>query len=153
MENQIEMTSSNSKSKSSKAGIFLVGLSGGAAVAVSVICLPFVSPALRRICLPYVPATTTQIRNVMSALAGRSGKLVDLGSGDGRIVLAAAKNGFLADGVDLNPWLIVYSRLQAYRLGLGRYTRFYLVDLWKFNLQPYPNIVVFGVEEMVNIYD
>jgi hypothetical protein len=61
-------------------------VAGGTAVTLSVICMPFVSPALRRFCLPYVPATATQIKNVVSALAGRSGRLVDLGSGDGRIV-------------------------------------------------------------------
>lgn len=59
---------------------------GGAAVALTIVCAPFVSPALRRICLPYVPATTSQIENVFVALKNRQGKLVDLGSGDGRIV-------------------------------------------------------------------
>lgn len=55
-------------------------------MALSIICYPFVSPALRRFCLPYVPATTQQIENVLEALQGRSGKLLDIGSGDGRIV-------------------------------------------------------------------
>jgi len=64
----------------------MMTVTGGTAVALSVVCLPFVLPAVRRVCLPYVPATATQIRNVMHALAGRSGRLVDLGSGDGRIV-------------------------------------------------------------------
>ena len=39
-----------------------------------------------QVCLPYVPATPTQVHNVMHQLKGRSGSLVDLGSGDGRIV-------------------------------------------------------------------
>lgn len=51
-----------------------------------VVCAPFVSPALRRVCLPYVPATTSQVNNVLLALRGRHGSLLDLGSGDGRIV-------------------------------------------------------------------
>ncbi|PNF21148.1 Protein FAM173B, partial [Cryptotermes secundus] len=99
--------------------------------------------------LPYVPATATQIKNVMSALAGRSGRLIDLGSGDGRIVLTAAKAGFVADGVELNPWLVAYSKFQAFRLGFCNCARFYCQDLWKFNLKPYPNIVIFGVQEMM----
>jgi hypothetical protein len=53
---------------------------------LSAICVPFVTPALRRICLPYVPATLDQVQNVLKGLEGRSGTLVDLGSGDGRIV-------------------------------------------------------------------
>lgn len=61
-------------------------VAGGSAVALMAVCAPFVSPALRRICLPYVPATPTQIENVLTALKGRRGDLIDLGSGDGRIV-------------------------------------------------------------------
>lgn len=48
--------------------------------------MPFVTPALRRIVLPYVPATTQQVENIFLGLKGRSGTLIDLGSGDGRIV-------------------------------------------------------------------
>lgn len=59
---------------------------GGASIALSIICYPFVSPALRKVCLPYVPATNAQVQNVLSVIKGRKGKLVDLGSGDGRIV-------------------------------------------------------------------
>lgn len=59
---------------------------GGIATAITVVCFPFVSPAFRKICLPYVPATNQQIKNVMQALNNRSGSLIDLGSGDGRIV-------------------------------------------------------------------
>lgn len=66
--------------------IHLYYLLGGIATAISVICIPFVSPAFRKICLPYVPATSQQIRNVLQALEGRTGSLIDLGSGDGRIV-------------------------------------------------------------------
>ena len=55
-------------------------------MALSALCLPFVTPALRRVCLPYVPATDVQVANVLRALKGRTGSLVDIGSGDGRIV-------------------------------------------------------------------
>ena len=83
---------------------FLLNLSfrsGCSALALSAICLPFVTPALRRVCLPYVPATDKQVENVFKALArgnttstssssAKRPTLVDIGSGDGRIVSAAA---------------------------------------------------------------
>lgn len=61
------------------------GLLTGAMLAAA---WPFVAPALRKVCLPFVPATDIQVANVFRLLAqeGRSGTLVDLGSGDGRIV-------------------------------------------------------------------
>lgn len=63
-------------------------LLGGVALGLTVICAPFVSPALRKFCLPYIPATNEQVRNIFTALKNRpDGTLVDLGSGDGRIVI------------------------------------------------------------------
>lgn len=70
------------------------------------------------------------------------------------IIIAAAKNGFQADGVELNPWLVQYSRLAALKNGVSSKTAFYRRDLWTYNLAPYQNIVIFGVEQMAstNVY-
>ncbi|RZC42633.1 protein FAM173B [Asbolus verrucosus] len=132
----------------------------GAAIGITVICASFVSPAFRKFCLPYIPATKTQIDNVLIALAGRQGRLLDVGSGDGRIVLGStvdafniftkmAKNHFEAHGVELNFWLVMYSRLNALTKGLGHKTEFHRGDLWKFHVGRYDNIVIFGVEQMM----
>lgn len=62
---------------------------GGIGIGFSIICYPFVAPAFRKYCLPYVPATTAQVENVLTALrqTTTTGKLLDIGSGDGRIVI------------------------------------------------------------------
>ena len=124
---------------------------------MSAICLPFVTPALRKVCLPYVPATTKQLENVRTALIlyghQRGSRIVDIGSGDGRIVHLAAQQGYLAHGIELNPWLVLYSRYRSLRLGLWRYAKFSRQDLWKSHFGSYPNVVIFGVEQMVRIYD
>lgn len=73
-------------SKRRRLGIAVVLAFGGAGIGLLVVALPFVLPALRRYCLPYVPATPVQIERVLSQLEGRKGKVVDLGSGDGRVV-------------------------------------------------------------------
>ena len=67
-------------------GLIVTGIIGGSLVALYAVTAPFVTPALRKICLPFVPATTTQVENVLKVLRTRSGTLVDIGSGDGRIV-------------------------------------------------------------------
>ncbi len=87
--------------KMTTAGKVLVGVTGGLSAALCAVTVPFVSPALRRVCLPYVPATTRQVDNVMQLLKGRSGSVVDLGSGDGRIV--SVGSGFVKSQVDLEP--------------------------------------------------
>lgn len=71
----------------STAGKVLVGVCAGTVVAITAATASFtILPALRKVVLPYVPATTQQVSNVMKVLRGRSGTLIDLGSGDGRIV-------------------------------------------------------------------
>eukprot|EP00434_Breviolum_minutum_P001025 symbB.v1.2.000899.t1/scaffold27.1/size414596/7 len=42
-------------------------------------------------------------------------RLVDFGSGDGRIVAWAAKKGMHATGYELNPYLVLWSRLRCWR--------------------------------------
>lgn len=67
-------------------GLLVTGIIGGTLVALYSVAIPFITPALRKHCLPFVPATSKQIENVMNVLKGRNGCLVDIGSGDGRIV-------------------------------------------------------------------
>ncbi|XP_006634672.1 ATP synthase subunit C lysine N-methyltransferase isoform X2 [Lepisosteus oculatus] len=130
-------------------GLWATGLLGGSLVALYAVATPFVAPALRKVCLPFVPATPAQVENVLKALQTRTGSLVDIGSGDGRIVIAAAKRGFRAVGLELNPWLVWYSRYRAWREGVHRHTDFYISDLWKVSFSQYSNVVIFGVPQMM----
>lgn len=141
--------------KKSRSKIALLGLSvtGGLAVGLTVITASFVSPALRRICLPYVPATPKQVSNVLKLCkknVNGGGSLVDLGSGDGRIVHTAAKHGYHATGYELNTWLVVYSKIYSRFNGLKSQTHFERKDLWKVDLRRFDNIVIFGVADMMD---
>lgn len=73
-------------SQFNRRGIWVSWLVGGAGIGLFAISIPFVLPALRRHCLPYLPATPIQIEKIVHQLKGRQGKVVDLGSGDGRVV-------------------------------------------------------------------
>lgn len=55
----------------------------------------------------------------------------------------------LSDGVELNYWLVLYSRFSALRSGVSKNTKFFRKDLWKFPLSSYNYCVIFGVEEMM----
>ena len=65
-------------------------------------------------------------------------------------VLAAAKHGIQSDGVELNPWLVLYSRFDALRAGVGSQTKFFTKDLWKYDISSYKYVIIFGVEQMVS---
>lgn len=149
----------------SKLAMVGLGVTGTLAVGLSVVTFSFVSPALRRICLPFVPATENQIRNVLKlcskdlqqTVANTANKkklpscsLVDLGSGDGRIVFAAARDGYQATGYELNLWLVIYSKIYARFANLSSQTHFERKDLWKADLKQFNNVVIFGVADMMN---
>lgn len=69
-------------------GLVVAGVAGAVGVGISMAAIPFVTPALRKVCIPYVPATAQQLQHVSQALSTIETKapLVDLGSGDGRVV-------------------------------------------------------------------
>lgn len=127
----------------------IAGLCGTVFVGSFAVTVPFLAPALRRVCLPYIPATPNQLRNIRQALHGRTGTLLDIGSGDGRVVIEASKLGFQSSGVELNYWLVLYSRLNSLRHKQWNRTKFYKQDLWKTDLSQYQNIVIFGVDTMM----
>lgn len=54
--------------------------------------------------VPYVPTSETVVEKMLDmAEVGPGDYVIDLGSGDGRIVIAAAKRGAYGHGVDLDP--------------------------------------------------
>ena len=78
--------SGKTKPKLTTTGKVLLGIAGATFAAVTAVTTPFLLPAARKVCLPYLPATTRQVKNVIALLHNRKGTLIDLGSGDGRIV-------------------------------------------------------------------
>ncbi|KER24202.1 hypothetical protein T265_08091 [Opisthorchis viverrini] len=122
----------------------------------------FIAPAFRRVCLPFVPATPVQLDNIAkillaqrkSACSSTLGPIVDLGSGDGRVLINLMQRkdlGFTRGvGVELNRPLIWYSRWNAYRAGMGRpLLKFRCCDMWKVDLSEFQTVVVFGVDSMM----
>uniref|UniRef100_A0A672S507 Protein FAM173A-like n=1 Tax=Sinocyclocheilus grahami TaxID=75366 RepID=A0A672S507_SINGR len=114
-------------------------LTAGTGLAVYAVWAGILMPGFRRVPLrlqvPYMPASRTQVSNVMTLLKGRSGGIADLGSGDGRIVLEACCQGFSpAVGYELNPWLVRLAYFHAWRAGQHRSVSYLREDLWKLSL-------------------
>lgn len=58
-------------------------------------------------------------------------KLVDLGSGDGRTVISAAKKGITARGIEYNPDLVAMAKRAARQEGLTERATFELGDIFE----------------------
>jgi hypothetical protein len=57
--------------------------------------------------------------------------LIDLGSGDGRTVIAAAKRGLKAQGIEYNPDMVELSKRNAAAAGVGDRATFVKADLFE----------------------
>jgi cyclopropane fatty-acyl-phospholipid synthase-like methyltransferase len=82
-------------------------------------------------------STPPELVEQMLDLAGLrpEDRLIDLGCGDGRIVLAAARRGAQALGVDVDPQRVAEARSAAAREGLGRLATFRQEDLFETSLE------------------
>ena len=56
--------------------------------------------------------------------------VMDLGSGDGRNIIAAAKRGARATGVEYNPKMVEYSRMMAEKAGVSDKAKFIEGDMF-----------------------
>lgn len=135
-------------------GIFQI--TAGSGLAVYAIWAGVLMPGFRKVPLklqvPYQPASKNQVQNVMTLLKGRHGTLVDLGSGDGRIVLEAYRQGFNpALGYELNPWLVRLAHFHAWRAGLYGKVSYRREDLWKVSLTDCKNVTVFLAPSVLSL--
>lgn len=68
---------------------------------------------------PYVPTKMELIRKILKTASLKKGKeFYELGSGDGRVVLEAAKLGAHSFGIEQSWIRVFYSRYKANKLGL-----------------------------------
>jgi SAM-dependent methyltransferase len=82
--------------------------------------------------VPYVP-TSEEVVELMLDLArvGPGDYVIDLGSGDGRIVIAAAKRGALGHGIDIDPKRIREARENAIKSGMEQKVVFIEDNIFK----------------------
>ena len=87
---------------------------------------------------PYVPTPWPVVRAMLElARVGDTDFVVDLGSGDGRVVIEAARSrGARGLGVEIDPDLVLSSNDEARQLGLSARVAFERRDLFETDLSP-----------------
>ncbi len=86
---------------------------------------------------PHVPTSEDVVRKMLELAELKSGEhLYDLGSGDGRIIIMAAKDfGATAVGVELREDLVKYTRNKIVELGLNGRAKVIHGDLLKADIK------------------
>jgi ribosomal protein L11 methylase PrmA len=95
--------------------------------------------------VPYIPTTETAVKAMLD-LAGvkRSDIVYDLGCGDGRIVIAAAKRyGARGVGIDIDPALVREAKKNARQAGVEKRVEFREQDLFLANFRDATVVTLF----------
>ena len=94
---------------------------------------------------PYVPTAKKNIGDMLRLInLKKNDLLVDLGSGDGRILFQAAKTGCKCIGIEINPTLYWWSKIMAKLKG---YNNIFILrdDLWNFDLKNVDVLTLFFI--------
>lgn len=91
-----------------------------------------------RLDVPYVPTPQEVVERMLAmARVGKNDVLYDLGCGDGRIVVTAAKaRGARGTGIDLNPVRIAEAKENAKAAGVADRVNFKVGDLFQADVSP-----------------
>jgi precorrin-6B methylase 2 len=97
----------------------------------------------------WVP-TPNELVNAMLTMAKVTPEdfLIDLGSGDGRTVIAAAKLGTRAVGIEYNPDMVALSKRNAEQEGVSGMTQFIEADLYEYDFSKATVITMFLLPEI-----
>src|SRR4051794_7482883 len=95
--------------------------------------------------VPYVPTTEEAVQEMLKLAGVKNTDVVyDLGCGDGRIVIAAAKTfGARGVGIDINPERIKEAKENARKAGVEKLVRFEENDLFVANIKEATVVTLF----------
>ena len=100
---------------------------------------------------PFEPSRARAVRNIVKLSSVKKGeRVVDIGSGDGRIVMEFAGRGVEAHGFEINPWLVIYSRWKIRRAGLNDRAKIYWRNFWRADMSDYDVVVTFQIGYVMN---
>jgi SAM-dependent methyltransferase len=100
--------------------------------------------------VPYVPTHEKVVAEMLKvAKVGKNDILYDLGSGDGRIVITAAKRfGTRGVGVDIDPARITEARENAVKAGVADKVKFLQQDLFETDIREATLVTLFLLPEV-----
>lgn len=95
---------------------------------------------------PFLPTGKKYVETMLDIAAVQPGeRFVDLGSGDGRLVIAAARRGARAVGYEINPFLVVIAYLRIWRAGVRDRATIRWQSFWSADFRAVDVVSIFGI--------
>lgn len=99
---------------------------------------------------PFVSSRQEQVLKMLKLTNAKPGeKAADIGSGDGRIVIALAKIGVEAHGYEIDPWLIWKSRQKIKKAGLENKARIHWRNFWHEDFSSFDILTIYGIKHIM----
>ncbi len=99
---------------------------------------------------PYVPIHKKRLDMALEFLNLKPGqKIADLGSGDGRILIELAKRGVIAIGYEINPLLVLKTKMEIKKQGLGKLAFCHWKSFWGVNFNQFDTVFIFGITHIM----
>ncbi len=101
---------------------------------------------------PYLPTLGRQVEEALDLLDLQPGQtLLELGSGDGKMLRAAAKRGITCVGYELNPILVLISKVVTWRY--RKLVTVKTANFWSVQWPPADGIYVFLLQKYMSKLD
>jgi len=101
---------------------------------------------------PFLPTLKPKVAIALELINLKPGQtLLELGSGDGRVLKAAARRGLNAVGYELNPLLVIYSKISTWRY--RKQVKVVWGNYWKKSWPPADGIFVFLLQNYMERLD
>ena len=100
---------------------------------------------------PYVPAPYPKVKEMLNLANPEPGEILyDLGSGDGQIIIEAAQNyGVKAIGVEINPFLVYFSRKKIRKIGMEGKIKVCFGNIFKKDISD-ANVIIIYLTQLAN---
>ncbi len=101
---------------------------------------------------PYLPTLKQQTKDALDLLGLKPGEtLLELGSGDGRMLRAAAERGIYSIGYELNPLLVIWTKIRHFKH--RHYISVKWGDFWNIKWQKSDGMYVFLLDKYMKKLD
>lgn len=95
---------------------------------------------------PFMFSSRNPIKRTVNLFEIKTGqKAADLGSGDGRVVMALARSGAVAHGYEINPFLVWWSRRKISQAGLADRAFIHQKSFWHENFSSFDCVFIYGI--------
>ncbi len=99
---------------------------------------------------PFVTTPRETVQTMIKLAKIRPGeKACDIGSGEGRIVIALARAGAEAHGFEINPLLVLWSKWNVFKSRLTGKALMHWKSFWKQDFQTFQVVTMYGITHMM----